>query len=213
MNYPQTTWVRWPARTIPRTVSYTNSEIGEDLLEEFKDHMRVTGAANDAVFVRGLDTTATKFEEETDRLLITGTVTEYYDLWPLDYYNCWQLHRAPVSSVTHIKYYDGDGNQQTWNSANYQTDVVSTPARIVLDPSATTTSPSLEEKPNAVEVAYSCGYGSTVASIPSEIINAIFIYAAWLVTSGRELQAGVVEPQEIARHWDHLIRHYLWRAV
>ena len=212
LDYPQSSWHSHPTRGVKYRLSAANSTPGATLLANFKGHIRVTGTAQDTELTRFLNVAAAKFEDETDRRLINTSTVEYMDLWPWDYGNVWQLHLAPVSAVTSIKYYDPDGVQQTYSSSYYQTDLVNEPVRIVLDPDATATSPNLDERPNAVEVAYTAGYGAAATNIPDGIINALFVYAAWLHTQGRELTPGQVAPEAIERCWQAAVRNWAWRA-
>lgn len=212
-QYPQSTWHQYPVRQLPHQLSAAHSTPGSGLLSDFKNHIRVTGTAQDTELTRYLNVAAAKLEAETDRRLINTSCTEYYDLWPFDYLNCWQLHLAPVSAITSIKYYDTDAVQQTWDSGNYQTDLVGTPARILIDPDATLVSPALDQRPNCVAVAYTAGYGAAASNLDASTINALFVYAAWLNGPGRELQAGQVPDDAVNRCWQAEVRRLIWRAM
>lgn len=68
-------------------------------------------------------------EAYTGRALVYQVLESSYDAYPGD---TLYLPRAPVISIDSIKYIDGNGTQQTWATANYQTDLVSEPGRITL---------------------------------------------------------------------------------
>jgi len=76
----------------------------------------------------------------------------------------------PVSSliqVDSIKYIDTAGVQQTLSPALYLVDSHSEPPRIL--PAYGTQWPSTRQQPNAVEVLFTAGYGTTAASVPDGI--------------------------------------------
>ena len=96
-------------------------------------------------------------------------VTQYSDNW-LEVY---RLYKSPVSSITHIKYYDSNDSLQTLASANYILDDASKPARIGLAVDATL--PTLADRINAVEVKYTVGYGTASTDVPEAIRQAVLI--------------------------------------
>jgi len=87
--------------------------------------------------------------------LITQTWIQYMDAFPGEI----ELQRNPVQSITHVKYYDTSGDLQTLTaSTDYQSDLVSVPARI--KPARETTWPEVySDYYNAVEVKFVAGYG------------------------------------------------------
>jgi uncharacterized phiE125 gp8 family phage protein len=181
-------------------------------LDDFKAHLRVSGTAEDTALVRFLDTAARALEDDARRLLLTGTVKEYYDVWPWDYVEVLHLSRAPVVSLTSVTYYDTADVLQTWAATNYVADVLSEPARLVLAELATVTSPSIDQRPNAVVVEYQCGYGATVANLPPESINAIFVKASYLYARGRELGTSA-DAEAVERCWQNEIRRLTWSML
>ncbi len=211
-DYPQYTWSRHTqSSVIPYSIELERLAVGPGLLDDFRDHVRVTGGSEDTALVRYLNTAARALEDDTRRVLLTGTVTEYYDIWPWDWTTVVHLTRAPVVSFTHVKYYDTDEAQQTWTSTNYDTDIINEPARIVVALSATTTSPNLDQRPNGVSIEYEAGYGSTVASLNAETVNAIFVKAAYLYGCGRELM-NEGDAAATERCWQNEIRRLSWSA-
>lgn len=106
-------------------------------------------------------------EMRTGRSLITQT-----RVIKLDYFPCTdtiKLPNGPVQSVTHIKYYDDDEVLQTLSSSDYWVDTDSDIARVVIKNSW----PSTYDRPNAVVVTYSCGYGTAGSSVPSPLRKAM----------------------------------------
>lgn len=74
-----------------------------------------------------------------------------------------RLPRGPVSSVTHVKYTDQDGNLATVDSARYQVDLYSIPPRIVPVLGAAWPVPKVGAI-NAVVVTYVAGFAPGAAS-------------------------------------------------
>jgi len=77
-------------------------------------------------------------------------------------------HRANLSSITSVKYYDSDNVQQTLSSSNYQTDFVSLPSRLRV-----TTIPAIYDRLGAVEVNFVSGYGADESAVPDAIKTAM----------------------------------------
>lgn len=107
-------------------------------------------------------------ERKTTRAFCTQTISEYFDAFPVD--DCFYLSVYPVASITHVKYTDSDGDQQTWDSSNYATDLVSRHARIELK--STGTLPTNLDGINSIEVEYIAGYGAPSA-VPARFKTAI----------------------------------------
>lgn len=210
-RYPQNTWSRSQQATLPRTVTLTRASASAQLLDTFRDHLRVSGTAEDELLLRFLDVATRALEDDTRRLLLTGTVVEAFDVWPWDYAEMLQLARAPAVSVTSIRYYDTSDVQQTWSAADYMVDVLTEPARVVLAEGATVSSPPLATRPNAVEVTYQCGYGDLVAQLPAESVNAVLVKAAYLYARGRELGT-MADAEAVERCWQNEIRRLTWSA-
>lgn len=188
------------------------------LLASFKGHLRLTGTAEDTELTRYLSTAILQFEDTVDRLLIVATVKEHYDYWPLGYGSL-PLMRSPVTSFTSLKYYDIDGVQQTWDAANYDTDLVSEPARVKAAYDAGLASPGLESnKYRAVTLEYESGLGAAAANIPADAINAIFVKAAYLYAPARELLPNLSplvtnnSDAAVARCWASACRRYQWKV-
>jgi len=114
---------------------------------------------------------AARWSAETylNKKLITTEMELYLDSLPEKI----QVNYGPVQSITTVKYYDSDNSLQTLDSANYDTDTVSEPARITI--SSTGSYPSVYSRTNAVVIAYDTGYGDAASDIPEDIISAIYL--------------------------------------
>jgi len=111
-------------------------------------------------------------EKYLGRALITQTLQIFFDCFP----GTIEIPYSPLQSVTHVKYYDADGDQQTLSSSVYQADLVSVPGRI--ETAYGETWPSTRSgKLNTVEVQYAAGYGDAAADVPQPIKQTIISMA------------------------------------
>jgi uncharacterized phiE125 gp8 family phage protein len=204
--------MRYQGAPLPYTVEFSRVAVGTYLLDDFKSHLRVSGTVEDTALARFLNVAARSLEDDTRRMLLTTAVKEYFDVWPWDYLPVLHLSRAPVVSLTSVKYYDPADVLQTWDAANYAADVISEPARIVLAEQASLVAPSVDQRPNAVIVEYQCGYGAAVANLPPETINAIFVKASYLYARGRELGTAA-DAEAVERCWQNEIRRLTWSML
>lgn len=136
---------------------------------EAKAHLKVD-VSDDDTLIDNLITAATESAQiYTNRYFIQTVVTQQCDHW----HDVANLYKSPVSSVTHIKYYDNDNTQQTLASSVYIVDISSKPARIALDVDQTW--PTIAPRINAIEVKYTVGYGSSSADVPEGIRQAVLL--------------------------------------
>lgn len=142
-------------------------------------------------------------ETVTRRSFITQTWRLYLDRFPSE--RGIRLPHTPTQSVTHIKYYDTDGVQQTFNAARYWTDVVSAPARLSLKEGEDweDTEP---DRLNAVEITYLAGYGSAAEDVPAPIKHAIKLLVAHLFENPDIVNAGQLSA--IPMSIDYLLAPY-----
>lgn len=101
-------------------------------------------------------------EQRTGRSIINRTYQQILDTFP----DAIQLHYPPISSVSWVKYYDADGELQTLDPADYQTDSVRE-GYVVPAPDASW--PTTQDgRINAVMVEYVAGYGASSTATPDE---------------------------------------------
>jgi uncharacterized phiE125 gp8 family phage protein len=101
------------------------------LLAEAKKHLEIaTDETRHDDHITGLIVAAREWlEGYTGRAYVLQTLEMTFDAYP----GCViELPRAPVQSIDSIKYVDGNGVEQTWAVANYQSDLNRVPARVAL---------------------------------------------------------------------------------
>ena len=135
-----------------------------------RGHLRLDSVDEQARVMGVLVTAAEEWAESaTGRQLITATWTLSLCDFPDDSDDPIVLPKAPLQSVTSVKYYDGDGVQQTWASSNY--DVIApagpkcAPGFIVPKPGAFY--PTTYGEPREIEVEFVAGYGDAPEDVPA----------------------------------------------
>lgn len=159
-------------------------------VDEFPAFARVDlnddGDLIDAFLVAGRE----RVEAMTGRALISRQVVAYFDDWPenepdfigarrypraYDLRGYLRLPRSPVTAVSSITYYDADNALQTLAASSYVVDTSSDPARVRLASGASW--PEVYDRPQAIAVAYTAGYGATAASVPRSLRIAVMAAA------------------------------------
>lgn len=162
---------RLKLKTAPATYPLTEAEVWQ--------HLKVGTAADppetaEQTLINRLLKAATNHAENyLNRALITQTWYYYLD----DLYLEFEIPKSKIASITSIKYYDEDNEQQTLDSAYYDVDLISEPARII--EAHNYIYPSVYDKQNAVEVEFICGYGDA-DDVPDEIKAGMLLYVTHL---------------------------------
>jgi uncharacterized phiE125 gp8 family phage protein len=167
------------------TFSVTSEPATEPLtLDQLKDRLRILSCDFDTELTDLLKAGRKVVEDDSYRKLITQTVAMYLDDFPGSYGDI-SIRLAPISSITHVKYYDQEDTQQTVSSSTYYTDLTTTPPRIVLKESQQWPVVNLY-RPNPVTVTFVAGYGAASA-VPqiAKLAIAEWVRATWEGCEGR----------------------------
>ena len=162
----------WKVTSAPATEPVTMSEA--------KAHLNIPNAVTDwdTLITELVKSAREHIEKLTGQALVTQTRQEFFDnLDTLAYTGEMNLGSYPISTLTHIKYTDAAGTQQTWASTNYRTDLVSRRPRIALATAGTL--PTNSDEINSIEIQYVCGYGNA-AAVPAQFKTAIKLLVAEL---------------------------------
>lgn len=155
-------------------------------LQEALDYLRVDNTSEDDLVTALIATARATIEQHTNRALFTQTLKLTLDAWPvLDPYNRRgapadriALPRAPLATVTSVKYYPADGGAQaTMDSADYHVVPGQCPGLIALVDGVAW--PDLARRPDAVEITYTAG-AADVADIPAGLVHATRFLVAHL---------------------------------
>jgi uncharacterized phiE125 gp8 family phage protein len=131
-------------------------------LEAARIAARADGTSLDAEITTHVLAITRDAEHATGRAFVHQTWQVTLDAFP----QAVKLDNAPLASVSHVKFYDANGVQQTLDPQDYLIDAASEPGWIVPAPGKAW--PATQERVNAVEVQYVCGYGPDEASVPEE---------------------------------------------
>lgn len=136
---------------------------------EAKDFLKVDTTADDTIIDNLVAAATESCQIYTNQYFINTVVTQYSDNWK-EFYS---LYKSPVSSITHVKYYDKDDSLQTLASSNYILDDTYKPARIGIAVDGEL--PNVADRINAVQVKYTVGYGTASTDVPEGIRTAIIL--------------------------------------
>lgn len=178
---------------------------------EVKKHLRlVTTTAEAVVYTveddlldRLITVARVQAEQETGRALITQTKIFYLDNWPGC--NFIKLPYPPLQSATLTYRLEGDDDYSNTLSS-VDTDIVSEPGRVVLQPNESWPSGTLySDKP--IKLEFVCGYGDSGDDVPAPIKAAILLKISDLYEHRGEVVIGVAA-NKIADAIDCLLRSY-----
>jgi len=180
-------------------------------LTEVKKHLRLATTTAEATAYTSEDDLLNRLitvariqaEQETGRAFITQTKTMYLDKWPADTFI--RLPYPPLqSAVVTYRLEDDDDYDETLSTVD--TDTVSEPGRIVLQPNESWPSGTLyTDKP--IKIEFDCGYGDEADDVPEGIKSAILLKISDLYENRGEVVMGV-SVSKIADAVDSLLRQY-----
>ena len=132
-------------------------------------------------------------EQITNKALLTQTIEEYFDYWPCG--GNISLSVSPVQSITSVSYMSG-GSYAVWTSTNYNTDLVSDPARVIKKQSSSL--PTIDSyTTNAIKVIYVAGVTAATA-IPKTIMQAMLQKIAFMYENREDIPGGASNRQRSA---------------
>lgn len=145
-------------------------------LDEIKAHLRVDDTTSDDEIVGMMLAGRQLIEAWLGRALITQTWDWWLPCWPENPYygGTFYVPYPPLQSVTHVKYVDTNGDEQTLSSAYY---VVITPAGPrtgpgTIRPAYNVTWPSIREQPDAIRIRFVAGWTGP-EKVPDPIRSAL----------------------------------------
>lgn len=143
-------------------------------LAEAKAHLRLDGAADDALVASLITTSRLQIETALSMALITQAWSSFIDALAAD--RVVRLPLRPIQSVAAIRLHHDDGGITTIPNDSFVLDSLSDPARLVQrDP---TTIVALPRRANAYEFSFVAGFGDTAADVPAPIRHAILLLVA-----------------------------------
>lgn len=154
---------------------------------------------------------ATRYIENRGHMLKPQTWELTLDEFPCDSLTPLQVDRQPIETIDFIKYYDENGDLQTWDEDLYQVSLTTDPPRIL--PAYGETWPITRRKMEAVTVRLTGGYETSPPSIPAGLISAIKLIVGHLYANREAVIVlqGVVS-LELPMGVEALIENELGRA-
>tara|TARA_R110002050_G_scaffold179110_3_gene312316 strand:- start:1401 stop:1991 length:591 start_codon:yes stop_codon:yes gene_type:complete len=157
-----------------KTYTSTPSSILVVSLIEAKLHCKIDVTTDDSLITNLISAATHLSEEYTNRFFINTDVTMVCSDWiDLDW-----LFKNNVTfdySTNTIKYYaPNDGNSlTTWDSSNYNVLSEYQPTKVSLIENKSF--PDIQQRPDAISITYTAGYGASASDVPQEIKQAILL--------------------------------------
>jgi uncharacterized phiE125 gp8 family phage protein len=150
---------------------------------DVKAYLRLNDDSEQA-FVTSLITVARQIVEgQIWRPLISQTWAMQFDYSEIGT-NIYNINKAPLLSVTDVKYYDEDDTLQTLAASQYEVDIYGSPARFRL-----INVPKLKDRMNALQLNFTCGY-TNAAAVPSPIKQAMYLIIGHLYENRQDVVTG-----------------------
>lgn len=157
---------------VPSSIAYLYESSGSGAcpvdLATVKSHLKIDSSDFDSLLAVYMLAATDWAENYQRRTYITRTRYMYLDDFPLII----QPPYSPLVSITSIQYYDTNGDLQTLDSSYYVVDTANQPGRVV--EACGYYWPSVYDRPNAVIITYTSGYGEA-ADVPEDIKIAILM--------------------------------------
>jgi len=136
-------------------------------ITEANTHLHVSG--QDTYVTALISVARRSIERYLKRTLITTTYTAYADKWE----GVFTLPLPTLQSVESVKYYNNEGVLTTLSeNENYWVVNTDDPGQIVKKYDVTY--PELQDgRPDAIEIAYTAGYGDAASDVPEDIRHAM----------------------------------------
>ena len=187
----------------PATEPVSKADVKKHLRLATTDADATAYTTEDALLDRLIATARIITEQETGRALITQTKTLYLDGWPGG--NEIRIPYPPLQSAT-VTYRLEDDDDYDNTLSTVDTDIVSEPGRLILQPDETWPSGTLyPDKP--IKIEFNCGYGDASTDVPEGIKSAILLRISDLYENRGEVVTGV-SVGKISGAVDALLRQY-----
>lgn len=158
-------------------------------LAEAKAHLKVDTTDDDALLTALIAAARARAEWHTGRAFITQSWKLWLDIWPgaigcddlpprlsASPPSAVEIPLPPLQSVSSITSYALDDSATVMNSALYQVDIASAPARVALKIGVAP--PVNLRAMNAIAIAFNAGYGDAESDVPDAIKRAILMIVA-----------------------------------
>jgi uncharacterized phiE125 gp8 family phage protein len=172
-------------------------------LVDAKAHLRISHTDDDTYITALITAARRQIEARTSLCLIQQNWSVFLDRWPFN--DSIAIPLDPLIAVTDINLHGDDDTFAVLDPAHYFVDKASWPARAVLRHGRSTPQPG--RVANGIELKVSAGFGTTAASVPQELKQAVLLtVAAWFANRGEEqggtlplMALGLIQPYRTMR--------------
>lgn len=159
-----------------------------------KAFMRIT-IADDDDLIDSLIVGARRFAESfTRRQLITASWKQTFRSLPAVV----TVRKPPLQSITHLKYVDTGGDEQTFDSSYYLVDTDSEPGRVA--EAYGYSWPDTRDQMAAIRLTFVAGYGDATTDLPQDIIDAVLLHVSIHYEQREGIDSAALDS----------VRHKLW---
>ncbi len=139
---------------------------------EVKEQLRIEHTDDDALIARLINVAVayTDVQGALGHAMITQKWGQWVDSTPPQTV---KLLLGPLISVTAVKYYDTDGVLQTDTLSNYE--IFGTEFSSTIGPKEGFAWPVTQDRPDAIRIEYTIGYGSVTTDIPETLRHALMM--------------------------------------
>lgn len=152
-----------------------------------KLHLRVDSDEENTLITTFISAARRHVENMTGRALLTQTWRYDTDTFPR-YPQPIRLGRAPLQSVTTVKYYNTSGVLTTVGSSGYIVDTSVEYGEIMLAYGSTW--PTARYQRNAISVEFVAGYGDDPEDVPQDLISAMLLMIGHLYANRESFITG-----------------------
>jgi uncharacterized phiE125 gp8 family phage protein len=168
------------------------------LLDEAKVQCGVAAdvSYHDDALRMSIEAARQKVEADTGRALISQTWDLSLDCFPTGL-DAIYIPKAPVSAITHIKYYDTSNVEQTLATTYYKTLLTREPAEIRLKYQQAW--PFIYSEAAVVTVRFVAGYGASYQSVPDGLRRAmLLLISTWFENPSATITGTIQTEAEFA---------------
>jgi uncharacterized phiE125 gp8 family phage protein len=140
-------------------------------LAEAKAYLRVSHVDEDATISRLIEAARQTVEKHLGLGLLSQSWSVFFDRWPAPGYL--PITLAPILAITDVKIYGDDNVAAIIDPAHYYLDRLSRPARLTMRVGRWLPQPG--RVLNGIEVVLSVGFGTTAASVPQPLREALLL--------------------------------------
>lgn len=187
-----------------RTQLVSGPEVEPVSLAEAKGHLNASGSSKDDYITSLTLASRVAIERYLNRALITQEWKVFYDRWCEEL----QIPFPPLQSIETVKFFDTNGVEQTLTQGDYLW-VVKTaePGRVLRKYGAVY--PELQMgRPDAIEIAFTAGYGDEATDVPEPIKVGIKLMLAAYYEHRSDVVVGPQSVNKIPSHVTDMIHPY-----